>query len=529
MKSSFGLTTGTRRAKAPIVSVLAVLALVLAGCTAEPEQANTERRELVIRLATQDMQELDPAYMGVVGSWWVGHQIYSGLVRSDTGASGPEAIRPDLAERWEISPDGLTYTFHLRRGAQWHKGYGEVKASDVKFSFERIKDTAVASPYRGLFAPITAIEAVDDYTVRLRLSKPYPALLGSVLTYRPGYIVSQAALTKLGQKPHSVNPIGSGPFVFESWQPDTEVYLSANDSYYLGAPKVSGVRMKVIQDEAAVAVALETGQIHAANVTVPEALETLSTNPDIQIYSVGSIAARYVWLNTRAGPTKDVRVRQALWHATDSKAIAEGVFEGWHEPIDTILPPSVWSHTNDVQKYPFDPARARQLLADAGFPNGFSMKLLFSQRPQDQGVALALQDMWGKVGVKLEVVGRDHPVYTKERTENRDAYDTVLVHFGRDTDPNNFVQEVFHTSQFPPGSNGSYYNAIDDLIDQGAAEPDTAKRQAIYVEIQKRLQLDVPGFPVVHTTATYALRKNVKGFEAPLHTGFAAYPLSFEG
>lgn len=528
MKTICGLATGTRRARTPIVSIIAILALVLAGCSSDPEEANTGRPELVIRLATQDMQELDPAYMGVVGSWWVGHQIYSGLVRSDTGASAPEAIKPDLAEKWEITPDGLTYTFHLRHGAQWHKGYGEVKASDVKFSFERIKDKAIASPYRGLFEPIKEIVAVDDYTVKLQLSKPYPALLGSVLTYRPGYIVSQAALTKLGQKPHSVNPIGSGPFVFESWQPDTEVYLSANDSYYLGAPKVSGVRMKVIQDEAAVTVALETGQIQAANVTVPEALETLSKNPDIQIYSVGSIAARYVWLNTKAKPTNDVRVRQALWYATDSKAIAEGVFEGWHEPIDTILPPSVWSHTDDVQKYPFNPDKAKQMLTEAGYPNGFSMKLLYSQRPQDKGVALALQDMWGKVGVKLEVVGLDHPVYTKERTENRDAYDVVLVHFGRDTDPNNFFQEVFHTSQFPPGSNGSYYDAIDDLIEAGASEPDVAKREAIYVEIQKRVQMDVPGFPVVHTTATYALRKEVKGFETPLHTGFAAYPLSIE-
>lgn len=532
-----------------LVALVLGVAMLTAACadatsesitTAEPGATSTtadtgatttsgsalDRSELVVRLATQDMQELDPAYMGVVGSWWVGHQIYSGLVRSDSGLSAPEDIAPDLAESWEVSDDGVTYTFHLRQGAQFHKGYGEVTATDVKFSYDRIKDAEVASSYSGLFEPVEEIEVVDDYTVVMHLSAPYPALLGSVLTYRPGYIVSQAAFEEKGQEAFALDPIGSGPFVFESWQPNTEVYLSANDDYYLGAPAVSGVRMKVIQDEAAVAIALETGELQVANMVTSEALEVLDANPEIDLECVGSIAARYIWLNTKAAPTDSVEVRRALWHATSSELFAEGVFSGWHNPIDTLLPPSVWSHTDDVEKYEYDPELARQMLADAGYPDGFDLSLLYSQRPQDEGLGLALQDMWGQVGVNLELIGLDHPVYTAERQENRDEYDIIMVHFGRDTDPNNFVQEVLHTSQFPPGSNAAYYDQVDDLIEAGASEPDLTAREAIYVDLQEQIQLDVPGIPLVHTTACYAVRQEIEGFEAPLHTGFAAFPLS---
>lgn len=496
--------------------------------TTEPSGPPADRQELVIRLATQDMQELDPAFMGVVGSWWVGHQIYSGLVRSDSGRSGPEDVHPDLAERWDVSDDGLTYTFYLRQGAQFHKGYGEVTANDVKFSYERIMDPEVASNYAGLFEPIDEIEVVDDYTVVFHMKRPYPAFLGSVLTYRPGYIISQKAFEEKGQEAFALDPIGSGPFVFESWTPNTEVVLSANDDYYFGPPAFSGVRMRVIQDESAVAIGIENGEIMAANLTTPEALGVLENNPDVTLHCVGSIAARYIWLNMKATPTDDVRVRRALWHATSTELLSEGVFDGWHQPLDTILPPSVWSHTDDVTKYEYDPEKARELLAEAGYADGFDISILYSQRPQDNGIAIALQDMWSEIGVNVELIGLDHPVYTEERQQNRDAYDIIMTHFGRDTDPNNFVQEVFHTSQFPPGSNASYYDELDDLIEAGASEPDLEAREAIYVELQKKIQEDVPGIPLVHTTACYAVRNEIAGFEPPVHTGFAVYPLSFK-
>lgn len=529
------------------VALVVVMAMVVAACGSQGESTTTtggggtttpdgpgttqpggspaDREELVIRLATQDMQELDPAFLGVVGSWWVGHQIYSGLVRSDSGRSDPEFVKPDLAETWEVSDDGLTYTFHLRQGAQFHKGYGEVTANDVKFSYDRIMDPEVASSYAGLFEPIEEIEVVDDYTVVFHMESPYPAFLGSVLTYRPGYIVSQQAFEEKGQEAFSLDPIGSGPFVFESWTPNTEVVLSANDEFYLGQPAFSGVRMRVIQDESAVAIGIENGEIMAANIVTPEALAVLDGNPDVTLECVGSIAARYLWLNMKSGPTADPLVRQALWHATSTDLISEGVFDGWHTPLHTILPPSVWSWTDDVSTYEYDPELARQLLEQAGYPDGFDVSILYSQRPQDNGIAIAVQDMWRDIGVNVELIGLDHPVYTAERTENRDAYDFIMVHFGRDTDPNNFVQEVFHSSQLPPGSNAALYDTIDDLIEAGASEPDIETREAIYVELQERIQEDVPGIPLVHTTACYAVRNEIGGFEAPVHTGFAVFPL----
>lgn len=489
------------------------------------DESLADRPELTVRLATQDMADADPAFMSNPGSWWVGHQIYSGLVRSDTGIADYDEVQPDLAEDWEISDDGTEYTFYLREGAQWHRDYGEVTASDVKFSFDRIKDPEVGSLYEAAFEVLEEVEVVDDYTVKLHLSEPSPAFFTSVLTFRPGYIVSEAAVTEMGAEEHGVNPIGSGPFVFEHWQPDFEVYLSANDDYYLGPPQISGVRMKVIPDEASVAIALENGEIQIANLQEAETMVTLEDNPDITIDTAPSPNGRYLWSNVQAPPMDDVRVRRALWHATDREAISAEVFDGFFEPMDTILPPSLWSHTDDVMTYDYDPDRARELLEEAGHGDGLELSLLYSERPWDRGLALAVQDMWRQVGVEVELRGRDHPVYTSERQQNRDAHDIILHHFGRTTDPHSILIDFMHSEG---ASNMANYFEVDDLIAEGASEPDLDRRREIYEEIQRKIQEDAPGVPTVNTASVFAVRPEIQGHVTAPNILFAAYPISIE-
>jgi peptide/nickel transport system substrate-binding protein len=506
--------TGTARA------AVATSAAVCAGKA--PNIPLSKRPELRMRLSTQDMSTFDPAAMTTVGSWWVGQQIYSQLVGDPSGIADSRHLRSDLASKWTVSKNGLVYTFFLRKNAKWQGGYGNVTSADVKFSFDRIKDPATGSSYQAQFAPITTV-AVNKYTVQLRLKKPYPSLLTDVLPSRPGFIVSKNAIAKLGAQTYFQHPYGSGPFAVDFWHTNSEVHLVANDNYYRGAPKISGIDFKVISNEGSAAIALQSGSIDGAVFTTPASFLPLTKDPNIRVGATGSIAGYYLDLNTRVAPMNNVNVRRALWYAIDRKAISSSVFGGMATPLGTILPPTLWSYTPKVATYDYNVAKAKQLLAQAGYASGFTLSILYSAGGAPEALALAVQSMWREIGVKVTLAGLDHGAYNTEEATHRDKYSIVLAHFGRSTDPDSFLTGAFASSGFPPGNNFSYYSASDKLIDQARTEPNASKRKALYQQVQKQLQTSAPAIPVVHDIFTMAFRSNVCGYVTAANTVFTAY------
>lgn len=507
-------------------TALALLAALLVAGWPQPAVWGQARTEVRMRLRDGvRMQQLDPMVMGRAQDWFVSSQIYNGLVRFKTGTGEYE---PDLAERWEISQDGLTLTFSLRRGVKWQRGYGEVTADDVKFTFDRLIDPRGPSIFKGELKTIRAVEVRDLYTVVFRLSERNVAILSN-FALREGFIVPRRAVEALGRD-FGIKAVGSGPFIFEGVTPSGEVTLVANPEYFRGAPKISRIVMTPVAEETIVAGAILRGDLHWALLNEPESRKLLLNKPGVSLIQAPSNAGRYLWINTRKEPMDRVAIRQALAYAIDNAAISRAVFEGVHPPLDTYFTPVMWSYTKDgVRIYPFDQRRARELLQAGGY-RGERLRILYSARPVDQPIAEAIQAMLGAVGVNVELVGLEHAAYNAAHRGRPMEFHAYISHFARSTDPDSILSGNLHSDAFPPdGSNFSHYSAIDGLIDAGRRETNVELRRRIYVQIQRKIAEDVPMVPIINTTQVIAHRSDLRGYVPGANFETLFYPLHWTG
>ncbi|MBI4278746.1 MAG: ABC transporter substrate-binding protein, partial [Armatimonadetes bacterium] len=288
-----------------------------------------------IRVAyTRDYQSTDPAHIPGSPDYQAAMNIYGGLVRYKKDST---EVEPDLAERWTVSPDGKVYTFFLRRNVAWHEGYGRFTAQDVKYTLERIKDPATRSRYAKPLEVVERIEVVNDYTVRLILRQPYSGLLSAVLAFRPGYMVKKEAVEKLGRD-FGLHPVGTGPFMFQSYRPRQEMVWVSNERYYFGAPQTKRVRWRVIPDEMAAGLALQRDEINYMIVRRPDVWRMLKGAPSVRMTETPSAGWQAVFFNTRRKPFDDVRVRRAIAHAINKDSIVFSVTQGMAKVGHSVIP-----------------------------------------------------------------------------------------------------------------------------------------------------------------------------------------------
>ncbi|RLE95430.1 MAG: ABC transporter substrate-binding protein, partial [Thermoprotei archaeon] len=304
-----------------IVAVAIVVAVAVAGYFAYTQFFQQTPQEKVLIIArTNKPSSLDPAYIVWTNDYAIGANIYSTLIGYKPGT---REMYGDLAESWEVSENGTVYIFHLRKGVKFHKGYGELKASDVKFTFERILDPKTNARYPDFFKSIDHIEVIDDYTIKFVLKYPDSAFLTYIAPWRNSFIVSQKAVEELG-KDFSFNPVGTGPFMFESWDSETgDVVLVANPDYYGEKPKVDKVIYKVIEDPYTAYLALERGEVDIVTLdtSISGLLERAKSNPNIKVYEKISGGSLSLTFNLKHPILKDVRVRRAIAYAINKTEI----------------------------------------------------------------------------------------------------------------------------------------------------------------------------------------------------------------
>jgi len=489
-----------------VLAVVAVIAIVLVASTyflLTPSEAPSQ--ELIVRRRS-DGTSLDPATFSLITDYAVISNIYNALVRYKPGTT---EIEGDLAERWEVSDGGKVWTFYLRRGVKWHKGFGEFTAADVKYSYERIMDPNTGSIWKREFDLIESIDVIDNYTVRFTLKYPYAAFIHKVSNFRQGFIVNKRAVEQYGED-YRRNPVGTGPFVFANWT-ETELVLVANEEYFEGKPKLEKITFIPMTDESVATMALEAGEIHLMPVATPEAYKELvsKNNTDIVIYSKPSLSIIAIAFNTRMEPFNNKKVRQALYYATNKTAIVE-LQEGLGVEAKSFLAPGYFGHTTDLETYPYDVEKAKQLLAEAGYPNGFETTAYLPSGPIVQTFTL-LKSMWEKVGVNLEIKQMESGAWFESIRRGEPPVSWIPLS-ARPPDPDIPLSMMFHTMSFPPGLNYMYYDQIDDLLEQARVETDVEARRAIYEEIQRKIADDVPCIPLYHGVQAYAMRSNVKGF-----------------
>ncbi len=482
--------------------LVTVAAIGFGGTLAHPSPAPVTR---VVVSNDRDISNVDPISISTPADFAVAHLVYSPLVRIKPGTG---QLEPDLAEKWEVSPDGLTYTFHLRRGVKWQKNLGEVTADDVVAHFQRAASKESGSIFFNDLASVKRIEATDRYTVRFTMDRPSPAFLTAVVAYRPGLIVPKKIIDS---NPASLKtaPVGAGPYLFASWRQGAEVVLKANPDYYGAIPAIAELDMKVVKEDTTALLALRRGEIDARYVQIPEVQRHLLESKDLHVLRAPMPRTYYLAFNTTRTPFNDVRVRQALWYGFNRRATLDRMFQGFGTFSDTMVPPTVVGSLPGVV-YNYNPERAKQLLKEAGAEQGFPGKTfsLMTIGLQDvTDIAAVAQDNWKTVGVNVNVDIVDTPVFLQRaRTGNFEILGFALLR----TEPEQFLVDFFHSKNIG-STNFSRYDKADQVLDAMRFASDPNDRVRFAKDAQRLLQRDAPHIPVLNPTLMLALNPRISG------------------
>lgn len=498
---------GRRLFATPLLVAIASLALVLVGQTSAQELS--DRQVLRDGVPDDDITGLDPFYFLGTSGEPMARAIFEGLVRFNFGHVSPELMEPALAERWELSEDGRTWTFHLRQGVQFHRGFGEFTAEDVKFTIER----HIANSGRNAvdYVNVESIEIVDPYTVRFHLLSPDAFFLYTVGNYHGGYIASKRAVEELGEEQFRVNPVGTGPFQFSEWISKEKVVLTRFEDYWRGRPILDAVEFIFMPDVNTRTLALQNGEIDATSSGVDDELwvNTL-VSQGIAVDLLGFDIPMMLHLNLTVEPLNDIRVRRALAHATNKED-----FLAFHGPSitriqDSPLPPGMFGYADDgLPQYDYDVERARELLAEAGYPNGFDLgTVLSSVRPLYLDPLQIIQGQWAEIGVTFEIQTAAHNEY---QDLIRQDLNPIVGYPGPRPTPHMILSQYLHSASIvgkeTAVTNFSHYgdvdadgdgtiDSIDELIERAATATTVEEQVELYRQAQIQVMEDLPVIPL---------------------------------
>lgn len=461
-------------------------------------------RTLRVRMGS-DISVLDPSHIFQIENQTVSGHVFNGLMKYDQATN---KIVPDLAAENSVSADGTVYTFKLRPGVAFHKNYGPLTAEDVKYTFDRVLDPKHGSKYTGQLAGLVKVEAPTPDTVVLTLDKPSSGFMHKVTDFNQGWIVSKKAVEEMGEK-FKLNPIGTGPFVFERWTTGSEVRLSANKAYFGGAPKFDDLVLRVIREETAAAIALEKGEIDILwALQQPEMIDRLGKAANIKVLSRDANHTINLVLNTTVKPLDNPLVRRAIAHAMNRKGLIDGFFKGTKGMGHSVLTSSFAELTEDVPKYEYSPDRAKALLKEAGV-SGFKFEITsVGLSPFDRIVVPLAEDLKA-VGIDASIKILERGAYTQAR--NSGNVQSCVTGVVGPPDPDSPLVTLYAKKSFPPGLNTARYEGVEDLLAKAATAKGDAERAAAYKAVLQKVMTDVPVIPLYADKLFLAHTDKVEG------------------
>jgi peptide/nickel transport system substrate-binding protein len=424
--------------------------------------------------------------------------------------------QPLLAQAWDISPDGLTYTFKLRPNVKWHDGQPFTSA-DVSYTILEVLKK-VHPRGRTAFAKVTAVETPDPLTAVIKLSQPAPPMLTALASSYESPMVPKHlfAGTDPSANPYISKPVGTGPFVFKEWKKGDYILLEKNTNYWqAGKPTLQRIVFRIISDASARAASFETGEGHIGGLSpIPLTdMPRIAKNPALSIETRGyAYMSPYMLLevNLRKPPLNDVRVRQAIAHAIDRARMTQVVWLGYGQPAVSPIPSQVTTfHSTDLPKYEFNPEKAKKLLDDAGLkpgPNGMRFKITHDFIPfgsEYQRTGEFIKQQLSRVGIDVELRSQDLPSFLRRAYTEYD-FDTTSLYYGAFADPTQGVQRLFWSKAIQKGvvfTNNTGYNSpeMDRVLESAQGENDPVKRKALYLEMQRIAMTDLPVIPLMET------------------------------
>lgn len=472
-----------------------------------------------------DSVGLDPAARTDGESFNVTDHIFENLV---TFKQGTTEVIPALATKWDISADGKTYTFHLVKNAKFSDGT-PVNADAVVFSFKRQLDSkhpaySLSGPYSylnamGLDQLIKDVVKVDDFTVRFDLNKPNAPFISTV-GMQAFAIVSPTAVLKFKQD-FAQNPVGSGPYKLKVWDKKQKIVLEANKDYWGTKPNITTLIFRSIPDNNTRLQEMMAGNLHVMDnpdTNHIKALEQKLGNK-VKLAKAPGFNVGYLALNQEKKPFDDVRVRKAIAHAINKKAIVDSVYNGYATPAKNPMPPTIWGYNDDVKDYEYSPEKAKALLKEAGLEKGFetdlwAMPVPRPYMPDGRKVAEAIQGDLAKVGIKAKIVSYDWGTYLKN-TQNGEHSMALLGWTGDIGDPDNFLYVLLDKDNaVKPAQNISFYKSdkLHELLTKAQVESDVKKRTELYRQAQVVIHNDAPMVPIAHSIEVVPMKASVENY-----------------
>ncbi|HDR1012400.1 TPA: ABC transporter substrate-binding protein [Pasteurella multocida] len=463
-----------------------------------------------------------------------GQAMFNGLTTFERGTTN---VIPALAEKWDVSEDGKTYVFHLRKGVKFHsnkdfKPTRDFNADDVVFSFNRQLDPnhpyhkVSGSSYEYFIGMdmqniIDKVEKVDDYTVKISLKVPNaPFLANLAMDFASIYSAQYADAMAKAKTPEKLDsaPIGTGPFEFVSYQKDSAVRYKAFENYWQGKAKIDRLVFSITPDASVRYAKLQKGECHAAPYPNPADIAKLKADSNITLLTKPGLNVGYLNFNVQKAPFDNVKVRQALNYAVNKDAIIESVYQGAGQVAKNPIPPTMWSYNDEVKDYAYDPEKAKALLKEAGFENGFetdlwAMPVSRPYNPNARRMAELVQADWEKVGVKAKIVSYEWGEYLK-RMRAGDHQTGMMGWTGDNGDPDNFLNTLLSCAAVESGSNYANFchKEFNDLVTKAAQVTDPAERTALYQQAQLVFKEQAPWITIAHSTTYFPVRKEVKGY-----------------
>lgn len=489
--------------------------MLLSGCSTANEKSTggavtgaepAKSSQTLIIARQSDANNLDPHFISAINAASVvHHNVYEGLIARDENMD----FKPMLATEWK-QVDDVTWEFKLRQGVTFHDGT-PFNADAVKATIGRVLDEKVGSPRAGQYKMVTEVNVVDEYTVQFKLAYPFSPLL-SILANHEGSMISPKAIEQYG-KDLSKHPVGTGPFVFESWTPGQEIVLVKNDNYWGEKVKFNKAVFKVVPEDTTRIAMVETGEANIAEPLPVTEIERVKNSPQLDLYRTTGLGTDFIGFNNKKKPFDDVRVRQAINYAIETDAIIQGVYNNIGTKANSAMSPKVLGYSESLKGYSFDPNKAKALLKEAGYPNGFKTTIWTGDRKERINAAEVIQSQLKGVGIDVELKVLEYGAYLD--AEDNGETDMFISGWGNATGDADYNQyNLFHSASLGKGGNTTFYvnPEVDKLIEQGRQEQDTEVRKQIYAKALQIEADEAPMVPIRNLEHVAAVGKNIKGF-----------------
>ncbi|MBI4845680.1 MAG: peptide-binding protein [Candidatus Omnitrophica bacterium] len=516
--------------KLPLIAVFFLLLLNLHACSREkkedpafkvPESDNPVCGDTIIEASIADARILIPILASDGASGQICSLVFNGLVKYDKNL----ILTGDLAQSWEIKDNGLTIIFHLKQGVKWHDGM-PFSAQDVKFTYEKLIDPNVATPYSGDFEKVQQVEIIDEYTLKIDYKEPFsPGLASWAMNIMPKHLLENEDMnnTAFGR-----NPVGTGPYKFSKWKTQDVIILTANDEYFEGRPFIDRYIFRIIPDSATMFLELQNLSIDFMGLSPLQYVRQVNAlffEKNYQKFRYQGFNFTYLGYNLKDPLFADARVRQALNYAVDKNEIIDGVLLGTGTVCTGPFAFRSWAYNDKVNPAAYDPEKAQELLRQAGWvlnQSGilekegriFEFTIITNQGNEERKrAAEIIQKRLDKVGIKVKIKVIEWSAFINEFINKRN-FDAVLLGWSLSLDPDIF--DIWHSSKTREGEFNfiSYSNEeVDKLLERGRREFDQEERKKIYNRIHEIIYEEQPYMFLYNPNSLPIINKRFKGIE----------------